>query len=138
MNPTPAAENPVPQHESYDVLVVGAGPAGTMAARAAASTGARVLLADSAPLPRYKSCGGMLNEYAQRALSAVGELPREAVLEPKWVNFRYYDWDRGSKNPARCAFATWTAACSTAGCSNSCQLGRGVGPCVVCGLHPRR
>ena len=104
MNPTPAAENPVPQHESYDVLVVGAGPAGTMAARAAASTGARVLLADSAPLPRYKSCGGMLNEYAQRALSAVGELPREAVLEPEWVNFRYYDWDRGIKKPCSLRF----------------------------------
>lgn len=104
MNPTPAAEKPVPQHESYDVLVVGAGPAGTMAARAAASTGARVLLADSAPLPRYKSCGGMLNEYAQRALSAVGELPREAVLEPEWVNFRYYDWDRGIKKPCSLRF----------------------------------
>lgn len=105
MNPTPAAtEKPTPQCDSYDVLVVGAGPAGTMAARAAASTGARVLLADSAPLPRYKSCGGMLNEYSQRALLDVGELPREALLEPEWVNFRYYDWDRKIKKPCSLRF----------------------------------
>ncbi|WP_382306422.1 geranylgeranyl reductase family protein [Herbiconiux sp. UC225_62] len=44
----------------WDVLVVGAGPAGSTAARAAALTGADVLLLDRAPFPRYKTCGGGL------------------------------------------------------------------------------
>jgi geranylgeranyl reductase family protein len=46
--------------ERWDVVVVGAGPAGSAAARAAAEGGARVLLLDAARFPRYKTCGGGL------------------------------------------------------------------------------
>lgn len=42
------------------MLVVGAGPAGSTAARVAAEAGARVLLIDGATFPRYKTCGGGL------------------------------------------------------------------------------
>ncbi|MGZ6840395.1 MAG: FAD-dependent oxidoreductase, partial [Frankiaceae bacterium] len=42
----------------WDVVVVGAGPAGGSAARAAAARGSRVLLLERASLPRYKTCGG--------------------------------------------------------------------------------
>ena len=41
-----------------DVIVVGAGPAGSTAAREIASRGARVLLVDRAKFPRDKPCGG--------------------------------------------------------------------------------
>lgn len=44
----------------YDVAVIGAGPAGSSAAIAAASRGARVILLDRAIFPRYKTCGGGL------------------------------------------------------------------------------
>jgi len=46
--------------EDFDVVVVGAGPAGSSAARAAAEAGARVALLDRAAFPRYKTCGGGL------------------------------------------------------------------------------
>ena len=46
--------------EEYDVAVVGAGPAGSSAARAAAAAGVRVVLLDRADFPRYKTCGGGL------------------------------------------------------------------------------
>ncbi|MXG90196.1 geranylgeranyl reductase family protein [Nocardioides flavescens] len=46
--------------EEYDVAVVGAGPAGSSAARAAAERGARVVVLDRAEFPRYKTCGGGL------------------------------------------------------------------------------
>jgi geranylgeranyl reductase family protein len=46
--------------EDFDVVVVGAGPAGSSAARAAAAAGARVALLDRAEFPRYKTCGGGL------------------------------------------------------------------------------
>ena len=46
--------------EDYDVAVVGAGPAGSSAARAAAVAGARVVVLDRADFPRYKTCGGGL------------------------------------------------------------------------------
>jgi geranylgeranyl reductase family protein len=41
-----------------DAIVVGAGPAGSTAARKLALTGARVLLLDKARFPREKPCGG--------------------------------------------------------------------------------
>ena len=44
----------------WDVVVVGAGPAGSTAARSAAAAGARTLLIDRATFPRYKTCGGGL------------------------------------------------------------------------------
>ena len=43
-----------------DVIVVGAGPAGSTAARTLALGGARVLIVDRAKFPRYKPCGGGL------------------------------------------------------------------------------
>ena len=53
-----------------DVLVVGAGPAGSAAAAWAARDGAEVVLADAAVFPRDKTCGDGLTPRA------VGELPR--------------------------------------------------------------
>jgi len=44
--------------EPFDVVVVGAGPAGSTTAREAASRGASVLLLDRAKFPRDKPCGG--------------------------------------------------------------------------------
>src|ERR1700692_3155008 len=57
---------------SWDVIVVGAGPAGSVAARELARHGAAVLLVDKARFPRPKVCGGCLNPQALSTLSAVG------------------------------------------------------------------
>ncbi|WP_228922755.1 geranylgeranyl reductase family protein [Streptomyces sp. DH7] len=44
----------------WDVIVVGAGPAGATAARVAAEKGCETLLLERAAIPRYKTCGGGL------------------------------------------------------------------------------
>jgi menaquinone-9 beta-reductase len=56
----------------YDVIVVGAGPAGSAAAWRAASGGARVLLLDKAVFPRDKPCGDGLTPRALRSLRDIG------------------------------------------------------------------
>jgi geranylgeranyl reductase family protein len=57
------------------VVVVGAGPAGAAAARAAAEDGARTLLVDRAAFPRYKTCGGGLVGASLAALPPGLDLP---------------------------------------------------------------
>jgi geranylgeranyl reductase family protein len=45
----------------YDVIVVGAGPGGSTAARFCAQAGLKTLLIERKKLPRYKPCGGCLS-----------------------------------------------------------------------------
>jgi geranylgeranyl reductase family protein len=61
---------PEERAESWDVAVIGAGPAGAMAALSAARAGRRVVLIERSALPRYKTCGGGLVGAAVRALPA--------------------------------------------------------------------
>jgi menaquinone-9 beta-reductase len=58
--------------ERTDILVVGAGPAGTAAAITAANRGRRVLLVDKAAFPRDKTCGDGLTTGALRGLETLG------------------------------------------------------------------
>ena len=53
---------------TFDVAVVGAGPAGSTAAHRLASAGVRVLLVDRATFPRDKPCGGGVTGRAARLL----------------------------------------------------------------------
>ena len=52
-----------------DVLIVGAGPAGSVAATVLARAGARVRLVDRASFPRDKLCGDTLNAGTLAILS---------------------------------------------------------------------
>lgn len=57
---------------STDVLVIGAGPAGSAAAAWAARAGRSVILADSATFPRDKTCGDGLTPRAMAELDRLG------------------------------------------------------------------
>lgn len=71
--------------ERFDVLVAGAGPAGSVAAYRLASAGASVLLVDRARFPRDKPCGGGLT------MRAVRQLPFsvEPVVEERATRFTF-------------------------------------------------
>jgi geranylgeranyl reductase family protein len=61
----------------YDVIIAGAGPAGSTCARACSKAGLRTLLLERDAFPRPKPCGGALSE---RGLSHLGfPLPPELV-----------------------------------------------------------
>jgi menaquinone-9 beta-reductase len=57
---------------TYDLIVVGGGPAGSSAAWRASTSGARVLLLDKAEFPRDKPCGDGLTPRAVRSIGEIG------------------------------------------------------------------
>ena len=67
-----------------DVVVIGAGPAGSLAAREVATRGSSVLLVDKSSFPRPKVCGCCINAHALGVLDQVGlgELVGEAGAVP--------------------------------------------------------
>ncbi|MCE3552935.1 NAD(P)/FAD-dependent oxidoreductase [Pseudonocardia sp. RS11V-5] len=66
------APDPTPVPGSTDLLVVGAGPAGSAAAAWAARQGLDVVLADAAVFPRDKTCGDGLTPRAVAELDRLG------------------------------------------------------------------
>lgn len=82
---------------TWDVIIVGAGPAGSICARTLAQAGRAVLLLDKEPFPRHKSCGDMLIPDAVTLLRRLGLLERiqqDAVAIPTIRVF----------SPSRCSF----------------------------------
>jgi geranylgeranyl reductase family protein len=86
--------------ERVDVLVAGAGPAGSATAMRLARAGARVLLVDRATFPRDKPCGGGLTGRALRHLPCSVEPVVERVVDRMVVRARYRTTvDRTSRGP---------------------------------------
>ncbi len=71
----------------YDVLIIGAGPAGAAAARTLVKNGRRVLVIDKKSLPRYKVCSGMILDRAQDLLlERFGAPPETVFCRPSMLN----------------------------------------------------
>ena len=68
----------------YDVIVVGAGPAGCTAAKTLAEKGYKVLLVEKFKMPRYKSCSGVLIKKSMELVkNYFGEaVPESAMCTP--------------------------------------------------------
>lgn len=81
--------------KNYDVLVVGAGPAGTTSARILAEKGISVAILEKEQLPRYKACGGGIVfkalKHLPSELSGVVDIEfksAEIYVEPEGMCFR--------------------------------------------------
>ena len=64
---------------SFDVLVVGAGPAGSIAALVLARGGARVALVDKAAFPREKACGDLVGPRGVQLLDDLDLVVPDAI-----------------------------------------------------------
>jgi geranylgeranyl reductase family protein len=72
--------------DPFDVLIAGAGPAGSGTAALLAQGGARVLLLDKATFPRDKACGEYTSPETERVLARIGALEHvEREAHPRRV-----------------------------------------------------
>lgn len=103
----------------YDVIIIGAGPTGSTAAKVLAENGYKVLLTEKFKLPRYKSCSGQL---IKKTLDLVQMYFGEAVpaftmctpTENRGMVFtndkgKEYRFEQSGLNVWRSSFDNWLA-----------------------------
>ncbi len=79
----------------YDLLIVGAGPAGSTLARMLCGSGKRILLVNGQTPGRAKTCGGLLAPDAQKALAAFDlTLPKSVLVDPQIFSVKTIDVPR--------------------------------------------
>src|SRR5450631_2308869 len=84
---------------SFDVIVVGAGPAGSATASLFAQQGRRVLLLDAARFPRAKPCAEYVSPGGVAILERLGALERiEATPTHRWLRGMQLRSPRGSRH----------------------------------------
>ena len=93
-NPICQERNP---HIMYDVIIIGAGPAGSTAAKTLAELGLRVLIAEQHKLPRYKSCSGVLIKKSLQLVSQYfqEDVPLNVTCAPTENRGMIFTDDRG-------------------------------------------
>jgi flavin-dependent dehydrogenase len=85
--------------DTYDVVIVGSGPAGAGAARALTGAGLGTLIAERHELPRYKMCSGILFPSGRKFIADnFGDIPDKVLCSPELVkgNRIYTDVDAPS------------------------------------------
>jgi len=77
----------------YDVVIVGAGPAGSTAAYVLSQKGYNVLLLDKKQFPRKKLCGGCLSAKTLWFLNRVFNEPGESLTKNHIIDFKSFRFD---------------------------------------------
>lgn len=103
----------------YDVIVVGAGPAGSTASKMLAESGYKVLMVEKFKMPRYKSCSGQLiKKSIDLILLYYGEdVPEQVMCLPHEnrgmvftdVKGKEYRFEQPGYNVWRSVFDKWIA-----------------------------
>ncbi len=106
--------------DRFDVLIIGAGPAGSVAALVLARGGARVALVDKSTFPRDKACGDLVGPRGVQVLddlgiAVAGSLPvgEMVVIGPTGRRRGIYRWPVGvrwRRRPSRATATPRTAA----------------------------
>lgn len=80
---------------SYDIAIVGAGPAGSTLARLLGKSCLKVLLIDGSTPGKCKPCGGLLAPDAQKALAAFDlSLPKNILVDPQIFSVKTIDLEK--------------------------------------------
>lgn len=115
--------------EYFDVVIVGAGPAGAATARGLRDQGLNVLVMEKKHLPRHKVCSGLILPSAKEyLLEHFGEIPADCYCEPGIVQGVMISPPYGPKvlidqlSIWRDRFDYWLLARSGAQVKDSCRL----------------
>ena len=92
--------------KTYDIVIIGAGPAGSTFARQIAETGFSVLLLDGQSEQNSKPCGGLLSPDAQELFARFDfTLPSGVLADPQIFSVRVIDLQKGKEQYyRRCYF----------------------------------
>jgi len=85
---------------NFDVIVIGAGPAGSTAAYLLAANGCKVLIIDKATFPRDKPCGGLLTLKSIRLLEDIFATPVDLLKSRQVVAFHSSSYEVGCSGGA--------------------------------------
>ncbi len=94
----------------YDVIVIGAGPAGSMAAKKCAERGLRTLLLEKRRFPRDKVCSGMIMGPVAHGLikEEFGNLPDAVLTQPSQLSgYFFHAPGKGSEGLDNFTRLTW-------------------------------
>jgi flavin-dependent dehydrogenase len=94
----------------YDVIVVGAGPSGSLSAKKCAEMGLKTLILEKRRLPRDKVCSGMIMGPVAHALiqKEFDDLPETVLTEPGHLSgYIFHVPGIGSKNLDHFTLLTW-------------------------------
>jgi len=80
----------------YDVIIIGAGPAGSTAAYILASNGIDVLIVDKSPFPRDKLCGGLLTMKTVQLLEKIYAISVESMKDNRLITGQSIDYKVGN------------------------------------------
>ncbi|MHA1380757.1 MAG: NAD(P)/FAD-dependent oxidoreductase [Candidatus Helarchaeota archaeon] len=72
------------KNEKFDVVIIGSGPSGSLAAKKLADAEKKVLLIEKKALPRHKICSGLVSKEAQNILKNEGlPIPKAICVRPR-------------------------------------------------------
>ena len=81
---------------TYDIAIIGAGPAGCLFARQIARTGKKILLVDGQNIKNRKPCGGLLAPDAQKIFAELDlTLPGSVLVSPQIFSVKVTDLESG-------------------------------------------
>ena len=80
----------------YDVIIIGAGPAGSTAAYILASNGLDVLIVDKSPFPRDKLCAGLLTMKTVQLLEKIFAVSVQSMKDKRLITGQSLDYKVGS------------------------------------------
>jgi len=83
---------PINETNSFDAIVVGAGPAGSTTAYLLASNGFKVLIIDKSTFPRDKLCGGLLTLKTIKILEAIFSASVDELKTRRIITYQSFDY----------------------------------------------